>query len=369
MEMQQPAQGWRDRGLIATILVGPSFNGLSGFALDATIPAISHHFGGGSHGVLLAQLVLVAPGLFIIVGSPLAGALGRLLGLRLLMVAALAVYVIAGLFPMLQPGFAALIASRLLLGFASSMVSTNSVALAAGLPTKQRSKLIGLSTAVACVLTILGIVSAGWLTGELGWQASFIVYLWPLPLLPALFAMPTKVLGIVPVRSEDGWRPFINVAPIYLLALLWCAVMFSSSIAGPFILVARGLSDPATIGLIMGGTGLISAIMSAFYGSLSMRLRFDQQILLVFVLFFASATTIALAIGVPLTASGMMSNGLASGLVGPLVTALLIARLEPRHVATAFGLFTSMMFTSQLIDPFIFRAITVTDASPFRTWA
>ena len=67
---------WTNRGIVATVLVGPSFNALAGSALDATIPAISKHYGGGGHGMFLAQLVLVAPGLFIILGSPTAGGAG-----------------------------------------------------------------------------------------------------------------------------------------------------------------------------------------------------------------------------------------------------------------------------------------------------
>jgi len=357
---------WVYRGIVATVLVGPSFNALAGSALDATIPAISRHYGGGGPGVLLAQLVLVSPGLFIIIGSPLAGLLGRLLGLRSLMVGSLVIYVLAGIFPLTQPGFAPLIVSRLILGFVSAMVSTNAIARAADFPVVQRNKLIGLATAIGCILAISGIVMAGWLTARFGWQASFFVYLWPLPLLPALFAMPAKTIGEAPAGSKHGWSPFVAVAPIFLLAFLWSAVMFASPIEGPFMLTARGLEDPTIIGLIMGGAGVISAVISALYGWVAGRLRPDQQILLVFCLFTISATIISRAGHVPLTATGMILNGMASGLVGPSITSLLIRRLEASHVATAMGLFTSMMFASQLLDPFFFRAITaVQPVSPY----
>ncbi len=124
------------------------------------------------------------------------------------------------------------------------------------------------------------------------------------------------------------------------------------------MLTARGLEDPTIIGLIMGGAGVISAVVSGLYGWLAGRLRPDRQILLVFCLFTISATIISLASHVPLTATGMILNGMASGLVGPSITSLLIRRLEANHVATAMGIFTSMMFASQLLDPFFFRAIT-----------
>ena len=170
--------------------------------------------------------------------------------------------------------------------------------------------------------------------------------------------MPARTVAGALEGPTHGWGPFVGVAPIFLLAFIWSAIMYASPIEGPFLLTARGLENPTAIGLIMAGAGVISAVISALYGWLAERLRSDRQIILVFGLFLISATVISLATHVRLTATGMILNGMASGLVGPSITSLLIRRLEASHVATAMGLFTSMMFASQLLDPFFFRLIT-----------
>jgi MFS family permease len=134
--------------------------------------------------------------------------------------------------------------------------------------------------------------------------------------------------------------------------------LFSIPIEGPFLLATRGMDNPALIGFVMGAMGLVAAVSAATYGWVSRRLDYAQQILLVFVLFLASSAMIALTNNVPFTGAGIVFAGISGGLLSPLLIAMLIRRVDARHITTAIGLFASTMFTSQLLDPFLFKAIT-----------
>lgn len=80
------------------ILGGSCFNGIACVALSSATPVIARHFNAGGQGAFLAQLVLVAPAFSVIFGAPLAGILSRVVGPRRLVLGALVVYVLAGVF-------------------------------------------------------------------------------------------------------------------------------------------------------------------------------------------------------------------------------------------------------------------------------
>jgi len=354
---------WQRNGRIAMILGGSCFNGIACVALSSATPVIARHFNAGGQGAFLAQLVLVAPAFSVIFGAPLAGILSRVVGPRRLVLGALVVYVLAGVFGFLKPGIGFFIFSRLLLGLAASFLATLSTARAAELAPQARGRVIGFASAIASVASISGVIIAGWLAGRFGWQAACLVYFWPLPLLPALLTMPGKVEE---VAEKADLAPLISAAPIYLLTFLFATMLFAPTIEGPFLLAARGMADPGAIGLVIGSTGLIAAATAATYGALSGRLRFDQQILLLFVLFMVPFGMIALARGVLLTEAGMVAAGFASGLVSPMVVAMLLGRVDARHVATAMGFYASTLFASQLLDPFLFKSVVaVLGVNPF----
>ena len=358
MKVLGSSQRWAYLGTVATILAGSSFTGIAASTLVPAMPAIAQHFNAGGQGTFFAQLVLVAPSLSVVLGSPLSGAIGRRVGQRTLMLGALLVYVLAGIFPLLKPDFAPLIVSRLLLGLASSFLSALSIARAVDFPPEQRNKFIGFTSAVASVASIASIIIAGWLAGKYGWQASCLVYAWPLPLLLAFFVMPARTSDTMQTHVKEGFAPYLAIIPILLLTFLWSVILFSIPIEGPFLLATRGMDNPALIGFVMGAMGLVAAVSAATYGWVSRRLDYAQQILLVFVLFLASSAMIALTNNVPFTGAGIVFAGISGGLLSPLLIAMLIRRVDARHITTAIGLFASTMFTSQLLDPFLFKAIT-----------
>ena len=337
------------------ILSGFCFNGISCVALSSATPIIAQHFNGGGQGAFLAQLVLVAPAFSVIFGAPLAGPLSRIIGPRRLVLGSLLIYCLAGTFGFLKPGIGAFILSRLLLGLAGSFLATLSAARAAELAPESGSRLIGFASALASVGAISAVVIAGWLAGKFGWQVACLVYLWPLPLLPALLTMSTKAFAGETHADAGVFTPLAPAIPIFLLTFLLALMLFAPTIEGPFLLAARGMDHPSIIGLVIGSTGLIAAGTAASYGALAARLRFDQQITLVFALFLIPAITIVSARGLTQTEAGLVITGFASGLVSPLVVAMLIRRVDARHIATAIGLYSSTLFASQLLDPFLFK--------------
>src|SRR5205085_1128030 len=88
------------------------------------LPQLAEHFGGGGKGEIISQLTMTMPGIGLVMGGMASGWLIGRLGGRLLLLAALVLYGIAGSAGLYADNVLALYASRFLVGFSAANVMT-----------------------------------------------------------------------------------------------------------------------------------------------------------------------------------------------------------------------------------------------------
>jgi predicted MFS family arabinose efflux permease len=227
-------------------VAGPALISLVPMAMAPALPAMAAHFGQGRDGAFFAQMVMAIPALMIIVAASVSGFLAERLGRRTVLLSALLLYAFGGLVSAVAPTAAALIAARLVLGFAAGAVMTTSMSLVADFPAgRQRDRVLGYASASAALMAVVALTAGGALVEALGWRGPFALYALALPVLAVAFK---AVAGPGTTGREAGVRGRVlpMLWPVYLLTVVLTIGLFMPGIQGPFLLQAEGVTNAAT---------------------------------------------------------------------------------------------------------------------------
>lgn len=350
------------------VVVGSSFNSITADVLVSAVPAMARDFGAGRDGAFLAQMMLVAPSISIIVGAPFAGYLVRWFSVRSLMLFCTAVYAIAGCYGAIAPDHGSLVASRLILGLMSGTLGTVALAGASAFGDAKRAQLLGYSNALAATVAIVSFVAGGVIAELYGWQAANLLYFWPVLLIHAILrgTPAERARALRDVEVPRGRFPLMLGLPIYLFTLLTFILIYSSSIIGPFEMTRRGLTNPSLIGVAVSGSALLCVVIATFYGPIARTFGTRAQLLILFGCFIASGLVMVLTTGVPAAVVGIAIGGIGGGILQPLLVSLLLRRMPEAHVTTAMGLFVSTLYLSLFCAPVAFRLVRAyTPFSPY----
>jgi len=350
------------RAKVATmtlVVASSTFNAITADAMVSAMPQMTREFGSGVNAAFMAQMILVTPSLSIIVAAPLAGLLVHRFGFKTLMIASLLLYALTGGFGFVAPGSASLIASRVVLGFASGLLSALALSRAADFDLRSGARLLGFANAMAATTAIASFVLGGWLAREFGWRTASLTYLWTLVLVPVVLMSSSMGERKVPL---DGAAPAVRfpwlaTLPTYLLVLGIFMVVYGSSIEGPFVLSRLGMSDPAQVGVAISASAFLCAVTAFGYGWIARLLDDRLQFVLVFLAFAASTVITSLAASSAVAIVGLSITGVGSGILSPLLVSRLIRKVPPAHVATATGLFGSATFVSVFLTPVAYKLI------------
>ncbi len=202
----------RDRAMLWALLLGNFVTGtgvllpagmLSELAtgLNVTLPAAG--------GLLLASGILVA------LGAPLIAAFTSAVDRRLLLVLAMAIYVVSHIAAALSPNFEMLMASRVAMAVAAAIFTPQAAAtVGALLPPEKRSSAITMIFIGWSLATVGGMPLGGYVADAYGWQAAFWV-----------------VAGLSVVAAAAIWMtvpPGVRIAP--LSAASWKQVLTSKAL-------------------------------------------------------------------------------------------------------------------------------------------
>jgi MFS family permease len=346
------------------ICMAPSLGGLVPLALAVAQPAIAEHFGGGPHGRLLARTLFALPSLMIVFGAPLGGWLAQRLGYRRSMLLWLLVYGIAGSAGLLVGGFAPLLATRLVLGFAGGAIMAVYLPLTAAYwDGPARAQVLGLAVGCSAVFGMLALALGGGLVDRGGWQAPFALYLSAFAALAAGWlgltgaaTIPPAPAGTAPGRGS-ALAQIGTLWPVYALLLLMSIGTFLPSAGGPFLLKEYGIDSAGAQGLILSA-GSFAALFTSFgYGYLR-RPFSDRALLALGAAFMGAGLVGAVPAG---AAAGLLAAftvaGLGTGVKAPGVASVLMAEAPPELRAAAAGFSFSSLFLGQLLAPFILEAL------------
>ena len=226
-------------------------------AVDQTIVATALPAIAGSLGdVERVSWVVVSYLVATTIAAPVYGRLGDVLGRRLLLFVALALFVAASIACALAPSILLLTAARVLQGLGGGGLMTTSQALVGEVvPPRERGRYQGYLASIFVASSTFGPVAGGWLTQHFGWQSVFMVNL-PLGLAAALLAIR------LPRRVAGGGR----------LQFDFLGVVLFAAFITPMLLALERLQhfDPASLPVV----GLLVAVS---IGALLLLLRQERR--------------------------------------------------------------------------------------------
>jgi len=333
-------------------VAGPALIALVPMAVIPALPGMAQHFAPGGGGAFFAQMVMTAPAVMIIVATLSAGRLVDTIGRRNLMLASLVAYLAAGVGCLLLPDATSLIGARLALGFSAGLVMTCSMSMVADYPAgAARDRILGFASASAATMAVVAQVAGGQLVQHLGWQASFWLYALALPVLACAWRGATDRAGSA-VAVHPGLTVLARTWPVLFLTLVLTIGLFMPGIQGPFLLVGKGVTDPATIGMILASYSLAASLVASCYGMIAARLPMSGQIALACLGMGVGCAAFAASPGsATLLAASCVVIGAGVGLVEPFTVTLVLQRTVPDSHTRAIGMLLSAVFLGQFLNP------------------
>ena len=343
----------RPIGKLTVLILG---NVLLTFMISALMPAtgaIAEHFRGLGDSALRAQVVLLAPDAALIFAAPLSGMLIERAGRRWPLLAAIALYTLAGSAGLVIEGFWPLVLSRVVLGGTVGAISTICMTLTGDYFTGTRRTwavaLVGIAPAVGSVLVLL---IGGMLVDRGGWHMAFAVYLAGLPVL---------LLGAVFIE-EPARRVLHTAAGGALPPLFWvlCLVAMGEACAAvlpavqlPFVLIDNGVRDATTASILIAASSAVAVAMGAFYPIMRRHLSVDAVLTMMLGTAAIAYVGLSMATGTISIGVALLLVGLPVGLMVPHFSAVAIERASEEARGRAVGLVTGSIFLGQLLIPFV----------------
>ncbi len=208
-------------------------------------------------------MVLTVPALCVALFSPVAGILGDWFGRRRLLLWSFVVYAIVGIAPVFLTDIRAIIASRVAVGLAESLIMVLTTTMIGDYyQGAARDRWLAAQTAVAS-MSALVFFNVGGLLGRAGWRAPFWVYGSALIML-ALVLLFTWEPSEKDTSDEaedaphnGSWAgfPWLQMAGIIAVTVFGSVLFYTVQIQAPMGLVALGITDP-------GRTGFLTSLAS-----------------------------------------------------------------------------------------------------------
>lgn len=341
-------------GKSIVIVSGPSLVALIPMAVAPAMPAIASAFPESGDGPFFAQMVMAAPAVMVMLGAPIGGWLSDRVGRRIVLLTALALFVAAGIFPVLAPNAVSLIISRLALGAAGGAILTSTFALAGDYVGHARERILGFAGAGAACCAIIAMTFGGKLVDAFGWRGPFVLYLMAVPVLLlscfVIASAPADQARTVKVASKHSVRAYI---PIYALTCVLTIGLFMPGIQGPFLLKADGINSAATIGVVLSSYSLTAAFAAACYGPLRRVLSSNSVLAVAALSLGGGSLALAASTGVVQLLAGCIVTGIGAGLVEPVTVSLILGQAHPEIRQRAVGFLLSSVFLGQFLNPVV----------------
>lgn len=246
---------------LISLTLGAFAIGTEGFMIAGLLPALARDL---NVGVPAAGHLVTAFSLAYAIGAPVIAVLTAGLERRRLLAVAMGCFTLANLLAALAPGYAGLLAARLLLALsaASFMPAASGYAAALGGP-ERRGRALSMVTN-GLTLAIIAGVPLGVLVGEgFGWRATFlgVAVLATLSLLGILARLPRQPPGATASLGERlALAKRGDVLAVLATSVLTVAGTFTIyTYLGVFLACRAGLG-PEGLALVLLGFGLTSAV-------------------------------------------------------------------------------------------------------------
>lgn len=347
-------QGARGVLLLAVMLSGPPLMALTFSAISPVLPAIGLYFGGaGSRGAFVAQWIMTTPAIGLMIGAPASGMLLDRLGVRRLILAALAGFALGGAAGLYAESLGTLLLGRFVMGLSGATLTTGTTWLiAARHDEAERRRLIAAQDAISGVAAMTAVLLSGVLGQSGGWRMPFAIYLVAVPLFGcALATIPALRRQTDRSRATPPATALTRLWPVYALVLALAGLMMMPATQVPFVLEAIGVQDPVARSYVIAASALLSILSAASFPWVRARAGEVGTLRLILAGYGIGTALISVAPNAAMAAAGCAFMGAATGLFSPHFASLVIARAEPALRARAIGLMFGFVFLSEFLSP------------------
>jgi len=342
---------------IGVLLSGGALAGMAQMAIVPALPQLGTHFADGGDGTFIAQQVMTVAGPAIAVGGPLLGWLSGFIGKRNVLLITSLVYAIAGIAGAYAPDFWTLIFSRILLGLACGGMTAAGMGLLADYYSgPRRDRLIGWVSVIGGGGTLISLLAAGALVENIGWRASFGLYL--VGLLMFLVAMPAVPRIPAGGAVAHGGGGSVLPAAGYLVMLVILSIVLNMiAVQGVFLLHEEGYTSPTVQAIVLDVMTVGTMIGAYAFGHLRPRLSYASMLALTWALLGLGMMGFALAQGIVAISLFAFIAGLGAGLVTPSHQSAVLGVVQPSANAKAMGFALGAIFVGLMINPFIVKPL------------
>jgi MFS family permease len=346
--------------MFATLMLGHLSQGLTFTAFAPALPQLAHDFGGGSHGQLIAQLTLMISALGMMVGALASGWIVDRLGARWVLSGSLLAYGLLGSGGLYLQSPELLLGSRFGVGFVCACLVTTCISLIATEYTGQaRARVLGISGAMASLISLIAMLLGGALARYGGWRLAFVQY--PAFALAGLVIVMGAPKPETSTRTQTTWagRGFMQrLWPLYAVTVVLAGVMFMGSTQFPFMLEQDGVRDTSMRSIIMSTVTLTAVLVSLSYGTLQRHLG-QLGTLACGALSMSLALLLVDATSTPqLAAAAAVLMGVFVGITIPFLHHYVTEHSLAHDRSRAIGVLNACNFLGGFLNPLVFVPLT-----------
>lgn len=345
--------GTQPRNIVAVTLLAVSVLPIMQAGMVAPIIAtLADSFGDWKNPSLVAQLVLVAPTLAIILTAPLVGRAVDRDDRNRLALAALGLYGASGVWCFFAASPAEFVLARLLLGICIAIVLAATPIMVARYylgPTRQA--FLGLQASVVAIAGSATPMIAG-LIAMADWRFVFAPYLVAWLLVPAILVLNRNSVeaGASPAPSSVNRISFSEIAPICIRIFLLWLMLYLLTTQLAFHLRGLNIGSVMEVGIGLGTASAAAAVSSLVYAAIKLRTGFKEISSVAFLISAIGYVIIAYADSRLALALGLVLSGFGFGLNIPNATNWLIETVDAGVRGRAFGWLTFAMYLGQLVS-------------------
>ena len=342
------------RRLTYTILSISLLTVMAGAAMAPALGVIREHF--ASYPGLMIHFIVSLPALFIIITNLFFSSLCKIMRTKMLAVAGLTLYVLAGAGAFFIDNIWILLIFRALLGISVGMIMPLSTGLLAYyFPPEEQAHLMGLSAAMNQMGGAVATLLSGLLTG-ISWNCSFLVYLLGIIALGLVVAfLPNERLvneNNQNADNESRIKSLLKFHPSVVGMLLAMALFFIYPTNFAIISLTNSNLNSNIITLVMVGLDLVAFIGGLFFGKLivllhkSMKYVAPVGFLIGYLLLSVDTTLVMLLLG-------SLFIGIANAMSVPYINTIASIKGGKDAATTVMPLVSAALYLGQFISPLI----------------
>lgn len=343
--------------LQASVLLAVVVCGTLPMAIGPVLPQVQQHFASVPGIAMLTPVMVTLPSLVMALTSVLVGLALDRWGRQRLLLAALALYGLAGTAPLWLDDFNAILVSRAVVGLCEAVAMTCSTVMLGDYFTgTARERYIALQTSVASVSGVVFNLIGG-LLGDWGWRGPFAMYglTWVLlPLAAWMLWEPTRSPPPTGRATPSVWAALRRGRWPCLSGALGGFLLLVVPLQTSFLLHDAGLQDAHQIGLVyaLNCLGVVAGTLVFGYG-MAPRLSLVDQFLTCAATGVAGFALLAAAPGIAALVAGSTLASFACGLALPATVSWALRSAQPEQRGAAMGAFMSLQCLGMFCNPLV----------------